>query len=119
MEKAHDTNSQHYEFLKQSFEYIKHLTMLSTGAILLIATFLEKIFAQPRWKPLVAVSLAGFMATVVSGMVVHSLLLLFAFRGKEEPNWIALVGGFSTFLMWLGFIVGVVSLGIFGIKNLV
>jgi hypothetical protein len=52
------------------------------------------------------------MATVVSGMVVHYLLLLFAFRGKEEPNSIALVEGFSTFLMWLGFIVGVVSLGI-------
>ena len=31
------------------YEYWKHLSTLSTGSIILLAAFLEKLFIQPRW----------------------------------------------------------------------
>lgn len=54
------------------FEYLQYLTTLSTGSILLIATFWEKLSAKPAWKPAVALSLAGFMLTVLSSTFVYT-----------------------------------------------
>lgn len=42
---------------KLYFDSMKHLTTLNTGSVLLLVTFLEKLFSSPRWRVLVAVSL--------------------------------------------------------------
>ena len=49
-EQSHYDRGGEAEFRKLWSDYLKHLTTLSTGSILLIATFLEKLFSQPRWK---------------------------------------------------------------------
>jgi O-antigen/teichoic acid export membrane protein len=50
---------------KLFFESMKHLTTLSTGSILLLVTFLEKLFSNPRWKALIAVTLVSFVVSIV------------------------------------------------------
>src|SRR5687768_7184045 len=64
------------EFHKAFYDYLKHLSTLATGSIVLLAATLEKLFAQPRWKPLVMVSVAGFLVTIVASVLAYSLMVL-------------------------------------------
>jgi hypothetical protein len=104
-------------------DYLKHLSTLSTGSILLIATFLEKLTPHPNWRGAVTVSIIGFLATVVG-----SVIAMTAF-GLDEANllsdypavfaaWIDALFLIGFILTWLGFCVGVCSLALFTIKNL-
>jgi len=54
-------------------DYLKHLTTLSTGAILIIVAFLEKIFETPEWIALIAISLCGFFLCVLGALICIAL----------------------------------------------
>jgi hypothetical protein len=41
---------------KALIDYTKQLTTLSTGSIVIIAAFVEKVFPQPQWKVLLIVA---------------------------------------------------------------
>jgi predicted permease len=109
------------EFHKLWADYLKHITTLSTGSILLIATFLEKLFSQPRWKAAVLTSLLGFLASVLgstiglSGVVIRSKKLVWT-KAEDEIETNLMVAG--TLAAWLGFLVGIVGLTAFTIRNL-
>ena len=96
-------------------DYLKHLTTLSTGSILLIVAFLEKLFPNPEWKFLVAVALLGF--TIV---IVLALLLQFFVLQDMDPD----TPSFETiarpcFLTLAGsFLVAITSIVVFAFKNL-
>ena len=62
------------EQTKALIEYFKHLTTLSTGSIVLITTFLEKLFANPSWRLAVVISIAGFMLSFFH-LLLRTLLL--------------------------------------------
>jgi hypothetical protein len=47
------------------FEYIKHITTLNTGSVVLLATFLEKLFVRPVWKVLVLVAFSSFILSTI------------------------------------------------------
>jgi hypothetical protein len=78
----------------------KHMTMLSAGSVVGVATFLDKAFTRPVWKPLVAVSLVCFLGNIISKLLMIWLMLAFfsgnfvkmfaASRGTAEP-----LGGIS------------------------
>jgi hypothetical protein len=51
-----DSIMQQIERYKSIAEYLRHITALSTGSIVLISTFLEKLFPQPQWKCLEVIS---------------------------------------------------------------
>jgi hypothetical protein len=51
--------------LKLLHDTVKHLTTLSSGAILILGGFVEKLFQSPSWKPLILVSLGGFSIVIV------------------------------------------------------
>jgi hypothetical protein len=98
-------------------EYIKHLNTLSTGSILLMTIFLDKLFAQPRWKVLVALTLISFLASVIGGVGAYSLTVIDPTGdspGKTELR-LALL---CTILLWAGFVAGILCLAIFAIRNL-
>ncbi len=107
------------EYNKAYIEYLKHLTTLSTGSIVLMTAFLEKLFAKPLWKPAVVVSLVGFMISVLSSATTYTLIVEYEFDedSEEQPMWSLLLGVLSIFLTWLGFLVGIISLSIFAIRN--
>jgi hypothetical protein len=108
------------EKFKLVSDYLKHLTTLSTGSIILLAAFLEKIFTQPSWKKLVVVALGGFMLSVVSSVAAYTYLIYtFPESESEYPSkslesiWVISILG-----AWMGFLAGVVSMTAFAIKNL-
>jgi hypothetical protein len=100
-------------------EYLKHLTTLSTGSIVLIAAFLEKLFSKPVWKLTVAVSLIGFMVSVVSSVISYTIFIEFHIEADEpSPRWSDVIVLAAMLLTWVGFLVGILSLAIFALKNL-
>jgi hypothetical protein len=56
---------------QQEQDYLKHLTTLNTGSILIVATFLEKLFEQPKWNVLVGVSLVSFIVSIIGCITTH------------------------------------------------
>lgn len=100
-------------------DYLKHLTTLSTGSILLLAAFLEKIFHNPSYKSFVVLSLTGFMISVVASIIAHTYAII-DFPG-DEPTFRreqANIGSYALLIAWLGFLVGVACLTIFAMINL-
>ena len=105
----------------QEQDFMKHLGTLSTGSIVLLATFLERLFSNPLWKPVVVVALAGFTASILGTVGWHllSILHVSAVRARRSglvmPSVSIPVIGASLG----GFVVGVVALAAFAIRNLV
>jgi hypothetical protein len=85
-----------YEYSKLQADFIKHVNGLSTGAIVLVTVFLEKIFPQPRFRAYIAVALIAFLVSVISGIV--------AFGCKDLPR-----RGFRLIDSQVGWVVFVVD----------
>jgi uncharacterized membrane protein len=103
------------EHLKHSFEYLRHLTALSAGAIVLQVGFLEKLFPDPKYKALVAISIVSFTGAIVSSVITQWGLLSFLGHKSVEKG---LKTGCFVILMWLGFLVGLLTAVSFALINL-
>jgi hypothetical protein len=97
-------------------EYVKHLTTLSTGSIVLEVAFLERFFPQPKWRALIVVSLVALATSVVASVIAHTALMTEPrkYTQARESTFV-----FSIAAMWAGFLVGIIALGIFGIRNII
>jgi hypothetical protein len=101
-------------------DFYKHLTTLGTASVILIATFLIKVFPTPEWRELVNVSLSGFAISVVGCAVMYALavldtdseLSLHAQMPTRWVGWLPITAGLG------GFFVGIASLAAFAIHNL-
>ena len=101
-------------------DFYKHLTTLSTASVVLIATFLAKVFPNPEWKNLIDISLSGFAISVVGCAVMYALAVLDTDSElslhKQMPTqwvgWLPMTAGLG------GFFVGIASLAAFAIHNL-
>ena len=106
---------------KLQFDLYKHLTTLSTGSILLFVSFLEKLFVNPEWKFLVAVALGAFVLSILASiglMMSISGLVLNLERTEGYEKQIV-----NTFRLGFigsggGFVLGIVCLAVFALKNL-
>jgi hypothetical protein len=112
------------ERIRPHTEYIKHLTTLSTGSIVVIAAFAEKISLQPTWKFLLAASLVSFVISILGSALWHTGLARDLIdepplredtaRGATATTHLLVAMLITTF----GFVIGVVSLAAFAIRNL-
>jgi hypothetical protein len=101
-------------------DFYKHLTTLSTASVVLIATFLVKVFPNPDWKELVNISMSGFAVSVVGCAVMYALAVLDTDSElslhKQMPtrwvSWLPITAGLG------GFFVGIATLAAFAIHNL-
>jgi hypothetical protein len=50
--------AQYLEEQKVALDFIKHLTTLATGTVVLLATFLKDLFKRPEWPWLVPLAFA-------------------------------------------------------------
>lgn len=116
-----EKNSQkHSEFIEASklyFDLFKHTTTISTGSILILVTFLEKLFKDPVQKWLVGISLISFIISVMCSLI-NMFLLSAHIRGNftndsSETN--TLAG--SVMLSVLTFTLGIISFVVFVLIN--
>ncbi|EPS8832808.1 hypothetical protein BBM13_10810 [Vibrio parahaemolyticus] len=53
------------ESAKLAYDLFKHLTTLSTGSLLVIVAFIEKVYSSPKAMYLVSGSLVFFILTII------------------------------------------------------
>jgi hypothetical protein len=138
MNQEHETIEKHAAIIKEtiafqseqfraisavSFEAMKHLTTLSTGSVLLLVTFLEKLFAGYReWTGLIGVALVSFVLSIVAAMwTLMQASTTLSFEGSrdvtrfvelQKSRKLTETIAFGTFLL------GVVCLCVFALQNL-
>ncbi len=112
-ERVHDRN---LEFRRLLHDSLKHLATLSTGSVLLIVAFLEKLNAQPTWTWAVAVAIVSFALCILAS-VVAQMSSLDTLGEADEPGEIENLTGFSLLACWICFLFGIAFLVAFGVRN--
>jgi len=106
------------EGVKQLHDSLKHLTTLTTGSIVVTVTFLEKLFINPEWKTMVVVSMLSFLASLfcsVTGMLLQSIDTM-NIESIGCSHDFDRIGKFMA-ISYYTFFIGIVTLGIFFLKN--
>jgi hypothetical protein len=104
------------ELLKLSFDWCKHIATLSTGSILLMVTFRDKLATQSGQSDsriFLPIALAGFFAAILGTLGIQLEHLR-----QEKYDVPSLLGKVSMTLVVGGFLVGIICLSSFGIMNL-
>ena len=105
------------EYAKTYFEYLRHLTTLATGSIVLEIAFLDKAFPHPKWKAIAALSLIAFTSSVVGSVILYTMGLRHSI-GEWTGDVAQSVGCWTLFITWGGFLLGIISLTVFALRNL-
>jgi hypothetical protein len=111
------------KLLETFCDFLKHQTTLATGSILILTGLFEKVFIQPRWRAFIVISLACFVLAVVFGVRAYILVITHQFRTNQhgdnwawQENWNHILS-FGQFA-WRNFLLGILSLVVFAIRNL-
>jgi hypothetical protein len=112
------------EFVKLMYDYLKHITTLCTGSILVVVAFYEKASLYLSWRLLLKLSLVAFVVSIISSTV--ALLEIttlsdpeFSTKGSEEGLWGHSKPATIAFVLtWGAFVFALVLLIVFGFKNL-
>jgi len=110
----------HPDFFKFIADYLKHITTLATGSIVVIATFYESVFSCAQHNFLAIVSLVAFVICIVSATVIYTILMYFQSPDDYDvtPDWAKYIAAVCLFIVLIAFLTGIVSLTVFGVLNL-
>ncbi len=107
---------------KFSFEAMKHLTTLSAGSIVLLVTFLDKLFSTGRdWIGFVEMALVLFVLAIICAMfslMQWTMVMTLFIADKPEVKSQARRQHRVEQMAFLAFTLGIVCLVIFALKNL-
>jgi hypothetical protein len=121
-EEVENRQRQILEISKLSFESMKHLTTLSTGSIVLMVAFLEKLFLNNReWAGLIGAALIAFILSIVasaSSLVQINSLLTDVFTLHNDMHFRDKFRMWTNGIAFISFVLGIVFLVIFAFKNL-
>lgn len=111
------------ESVKLRHNTFKHLTTLNTAFILLLVTFLEKLFSNQNLKFLVAIPLLLFILSTVISFVFMIVLSVYmrqtSFLTKsEEKTWMEGRSVMFSVLSFILFISGIICIALFALINL-
>ncbi len=95
---------------QRRIDYIKHINTLSTGSILLLASFLEKIIKSPHYPFLVMIVIGGFLFSVLGAVLAYTFEIVLD-EDRRSQKFFLVIDFIFTFLMWIGFLVGIVGFG--------
>lgn len=106
------------EGTKLFYDAFKHLTTLNTGSILLLATFLEKVFQKPVAREYFAIALGAFILSVLFSFIV--MLFLSKDMGQSGEASTPFSYGYLAcfFIALVAFGIANASLAVFAYKNL-
>lgn len=107
---------EYIEATKLLYDVLKHLTTLSTGSIVVMATFLEKFFKSPAWTFLVPATFIAFVVSIVA-CVAAMAALAFSAETDNPPPELDAIFNWGLLLGTVFFLAGVVALAIFSVRN--
>src|SRR5947209_18330058 len=108
----------HQESIKLLFEVYKHIITLSNGAIVILSTFIEKVFQAPKENRLVTLSLLCFLASILSSLMMMAHLAMEQEINRKQRAIDRIVYKILYYLSPIAFIFGVLSLAVFAVINL-
>ena len=114
---AEEKQNQELEGNKLDHDTYKHLTTLSTGAILLLATFLEKFFQQPEWKFLIGIAFVSLIISTVASVAAMFLISHDVSSGENSLLGGLVVSSITILLSCGGFLLGLITFVMFALKN--
>jgi hypothetical protein len=106
------------ESLKLYYDVYKHLTTLSTGAIVILVALLEKVFVNPKWRALVVAAFCFFLLTILGSLQTMMVCAHDVRYGSSARNELLVFRLWTALLCLLCFVLGVLSLVVFATKNL-
>lgn len=105
------------EALKLDHDTFKHLTTISTGSILLLATFIEKLFQNPDWKGLIAFTFVALMICTYTSVIEMFRISHEGVAGTSLNKKRPLRSKMIPLLSCGCFLLGILSLVVFSLKN--
>ena len=107
-------------------QYLKYLTTLSTGSIILQIAFIERVFAHPKWKAVLILSLLSFTVSIVAAVAAYTMIIMAgedAGRGIQRrtiwgPKNEDAAGELFLVITWSTFLAGILFLVVFSLRNL-
>lgn len=101
-------------------ETMKQLVTISSGSILILIAFWEKVFKEPLkeplWKPLVAVAFAGFLVCIIAAVIMMRTISLNVGKGYTK-NYQYIERPVRR-IAYVSFLLAILALVVFVIKNL-
>ena len=116
MNSATMTPESRREGLKLFFDVFKNLTTISSGSILLLATFTEK-FKQPYWRLMIPLAFLGFMIATVASIIVMLSTARTIRRNELTDQLPDRTGNVAYMVAVIGFAVAVGLVCAFAVKN--
>lgn len=117
-----ESKSYSTEYAKLLLGFFRHLTAISAGSIALQVGFLEKLFPHPKWKALIVFSVVSFTASIIGSFISQIVVIsqvaelpLTRTQGRRMRQ----MGRPGMVAAWLGFLLGVISVAVFAIRNLI
>lgn len=107
----------HLEGQKLALDYVKHVTTVSASIIVLGATFLDKLQAQPSGTWLVSVTFVALLATVVSLVLAAVGVVNSARSGHLTSQGVVTFTTSATAVGLIAFLIGIASLTCFVLVN--
>jgi len=105
------------EGYKLLYDTFKHMTTLSTGSIIILATFLDKFFSNPEWKILISIAFILFIVSMVTAVVMMLMYSNLTGNRGQFSDTFANIAQIAAIFCMGGFVLGIISLAIFSIKN--
>jgi hypothetical protein len=114
-----DSDENMIEFLKAAADSFKHLTTIATGIIVIVATLLEKLFQHPAWKGLITVSFASLFVAILASLIAANYYIGYMLNPskylRDSTKWVTVA---FTGLAWGSFLLGVLTLTVFAMRNM-
>jgi hypothetical protein len=102
---------------KLTYDVFKHLTTLSSGSIVLLATFLKDVFKTPQWKFLITIVFSSLIVCLISS-VISMIMLADSIQKFGKPGNAGLnIGAYSIIIAIFAFLFGLIALAIFCLRN--
>ena len=105
------------ESQKIAYDTSKHITTLSSGTVVVLATFIKDVFKTPEWVILIPF-IFGFLIVAIVGNVLSMIMIFNVIKSKspliDHPS---IVGQIIAWSGFTGFVGGYVLLSVFAIKN--
>ncbi len=120
MDKADREIERNAEEAKLMHDYLKHLATLTTGSILLLVTFLQKVVVSPKLRWAIILSFIAFSLSIVSNIVAQSgnlEAMHFTSEQQQKSGWF-IAFSLAVFATWITFLLGLLSLVIFALGNM-
>jgi|SRR6188474_2874706 len=112
-----EKKSDELEGNKLDHDTYKHLTTLSTGAILILATLLEKFFQHPEWKFLIGITLVSLIVSTIASVAAMFSISYDVSSGTDSNESSLVFSGITIVLSCGGFLLGIIAFVIFTLKN--